>query len=71
MEEAELLASSDRAQSTQMFQDMQGTLYDQAPSISVYTQTYQRAMLNTFSGYLDNPAYPNVVFVYDLTPVTA
>ena len=57
--------------STQMFEDMQVTLYDDVPSISLYTQTYQRAMLNTFGGYVDNPAYPNVVFVYDLTPGAA
>ena len=68
MEQAEQLAASDRERSTQIFQDMQGTLYDQAPSISIYTQVYQRAMLTSFEGYVDNPAYPNVVFVHDLTP---
>ena len=41
------------------------------PSISLYTQTYQRAMLGTFGGYVDNPAYANVVFAYDLTPGAA
>jgi peptide/nickel transport system substrate-binding protein len=71
MEEAEQLAASDRERSTQMFEDMQLTLYDEAPAISLYTQTYQRAMLNTFGGYVDNPAYPNVVFVYGLTPGAA
>ncbi len=71
MEQAEQLAASDREQATQMFQDMQGTLYTEAPSISMYTQTYQRAMLKTVGGYVDNPAYPNVVFVYELTPSAA
>jgi peptide/nickel transport system substrate-binding protein len=68
MEEAEELAASDRERSAQIFGDMQVTLYDEVPSVSLYTQTYQRAMLNTFGGYVDNPAYPNVVFVYELTP---
>ncbi len=71
MEEAEQLAASDRERSTEMFGDMQATLFNEVPSVSLYTQTYQRAMLNTFGGYVDNPAYPNVVFVYDLTPGTA
>jgi len=71
MEQAEQMAASDRAQATQMFQDLQQTLYTDAPSISVYTQTYQRAMLKSVGGYVDNPAYPNCVFVYDLTPGVA
>jgi peptide/nickel transport system substrate-binding protein len=71
MEEAERLAASDRERSTQMFEDMQVTLFEEAPAISMYTQTYQRAMSNSFGGYVDNPAYPNVVFVYDLTPGAA
>jgi peptide/nickel transport system substrate-binding protein len=71
MAEAAQLAASDREASTQMFEDMQVTLFDDAPSISLYTQTYQRAMLKTFGGYVDNPAYANVVFVYDLTPGAA
>ncbi|MGW0805593.1 ABC transporter substrate-binding protein [Nonomuraea sp. NPDC002799] len=29
---------------------------------------YQRAYLGTIQGYDDNPAYPDVVFVYDLRP---
>ena len=47
MAEAAQLAASDREASTQMFEDMQVTLFDDAPSISLYTQTYQRAMLET------------------------
>jgi peptide/nickel transport system substrate-binding protein len=71
MEEAEKLAGTDRSKATQMFVGMQGTLYDEAPSISAYTQVYQRSMLKSVGGYVDNPAYPNVVFVYDLTPGAA
>jgi peptide/nickel transport system substrate-binding protein len=29
-------------------------------------QTYQRALTADVQGYADNPAYPNVVFFYDL-----
>ena len=71
MAEAAQLAASDREASTTMFEDMQVTLFEDAPSISLYTQTYQRAMLVTFGGYVDNPAYANVVFAYDLTPGAA
>jgi peptide/nickel transport system substrate-binding protein len=31
-------------------------------------QNYQRAYEADAEGYVDNPAYPNVVFVYDLRP---
>jgi peptide/nickel transport system substrate-binding protein len=71
MEEAEKLAGTDRTQAEQMFGDLQQTLYAEAPSISLYTQVYQRAMLKTVGGFADNPAYPSVVFVYDLTPQAA
>jgi len=29
-------------------------------------QQYQRTMLKSVGGFVDNPAYPNVTFVYDL-----
>jgi hypothetical protein len=34
----------------------------------VYDDNYQYAMLSGISGLKVNPAYPNVVFVYDLKP---
>ncbi|MFI6816184.1 ABC transporter substrate-binding protein [Nonomuraea sp. NPDC050328] len=42
-------------------------LVDQAAAAVPYVQTYQRAFSAGLRGYADNPAYPNVVFFYDLT----
>ena len=30
-------------------------------------ESYQRAYLSSVKGYVDNPAYPDVVFVHDLS----
>ncbi len=34
----------------------------------LYNANYQYAMTTNFSGFEVNPAYPNVIFVYDLQP---
>jgi peptide/nickel transport system substrate-binding protein len=54
-----------------MYEQMQSQLTQDVPAIPLYTQTYQRAMLAGVQGFTDNPAYPNVVWAYDLTPPTA
>jgi peptide/nickel transport system substrate-binding protein len=33
-----------------------------------YVQNYQRAYAKSVRNYTDNPAYPNVVFFYDVKP---
>jgi peptide/nickel transport system substrate-binding protein len=68
IDEASVVAATDRDQATQMYGNMQQILYDDAPAIPLYTQVYQRAMLAQVDGFVDNPAYPNVVFGYELTP---
>ncbi|WP_206056526.1 ABC transporter substrate-binding protein [Nocardioides sp. GY 10113] len=39
----------------------------QAAVAPLFVQTYQRAYADSVEGYVDNPAYPNVVFVHELT----
>ncbi|MBO3751877.1 ABC transporter substrate-binding protein [Streptosporangiaceae bacterium NEAU-GS5] len=61
------------ATDTTKAQDAYGTLQreiidDQAAVAVPYVQNYQRALSSKVQGYVDNPAYPNVVFVYDLKP---
>ncbi len=68
IDQASVVAATDRDEATQMYGDMQQILFDDAPAIPLYTQVYQRAMLSSVDGFLDNPAYPNVVFVYELKP---
>jgi peptide/nickel transport system substrate-binding protein len=68
MNKAEVLAASDRSAAESIYAGMQRTLAQDVPALSIYTQVYQRAMLASVKGFVENPAYPNVVFGYDLTP---
>ncbi|WP_336206308.1 ABC transporter substrate-binding protein [Nonomuraea sp. LPB2021202275-12-8] len=45
-------------------------IQEQAAVAVPYVQTYQRALTADVQGYVDNPAYPNVVFFYDLKPAS-
>ncbi len=68
MSKAERLAASDRAKAVALYRTMQSTLLRDAPVIPLYVQQYQRVLAKSVGGYVDNPAYPNVVYVYDLKP---
>jgi peptide/nickel transport system substrate-binding protein len=68
IDEASVVSATDRDEATQMYEQMQQILVEDAPAIPLYTQVYQRAMLDEVQGFEDNPAYPNVVFGYELTP---
>ena len=47
---------------------MQQTLIDDAVVAVPYVQNYQRVLDAAVGGYVDDPAYAQVVFVYDLAP---
>jgi peptide/nickel transport system substrate-binding protein len=68
IDEASVVAATDREEAAQMYEEMQRIVVEDAPAIPLYTQVYQRAMLDEVDGFQDNPAYPNVVFGYELTP---
>ncbi len=68
MSRAETLAASDREQAAALYKKIQTTLLEDAPAAFVYNQVYQRAMLKSVGGFVENPEYPNVVFAYDLKP---
>jgi peptide/nickel transport system substrate-binding protein len=68
MGQAEKAAASNRGKSITLYRQLQTTLLKDAPVIPLYVQQYQRTMLKSVSGFVDNPAYPNVTFVYDLKP---
>jgi peptide/nickel transport system substrate-binding protein len=68
MSAAERLAASNRPEAIKLYRQIQTALIKDAPAIPLYVQQYQRTMLRSVSGYVDNPAYPNVTFVYDLHP---
>jgi peptide/nickel transport system substrate-binding protein len=68
IDEASVVAASDRDEAASMYRDMQEILLEDVPAIPLYTQVYQRAMLDSVAGFVDNPAYPNVVFAHELQP---
>jgi len=68
IDDVESLAATDRPKAIDTYRVMQEHLLQAVPAISLYTQVYQKAMLSSVGGFVENPAYPNVVFGYELTP---
>jgi peptide/nickel transport system substrate-binding protein len=62
------LEATDRAAAEQQYVTMQQQLIDDAVVVAPYVQNYQRVLDSTVGGFVDDPAYAQVVFVYDLTP---
>ncbi|MDA0636696.1 ABC transporter substrate-binding protein [Nonomuraea sp. MCN248] len=63
------LAATDPLAADQAYADLQKKIIQEKAAVAVpYVQTYQRALTADVLGYVDNPAYPNVVFFYDLKP---
>ncbi|MDI3270556.1 MAG: ABC transporter substrate-binding protein, partial [Bacillota bacterium] len=65
-DEANVVSATDRGQAIDLFKQAQEILVKDAPAVFIYDQLYQRPYRDTIGGYRDNPAYPNVVFFYDL-----
>jgi peptide/nickel transport system substrate-binding protein len=68
MEEAQQLAATDRERAIELYKQMQETLLEDAPVITLGDVQYQRALRKSVGGYVDDPAYPHVVFAHELTP---
>jgi peptide/nickel transport system substrate-binding protein len=68
IDSVESQAATDRETAIDTYRQMQEMLLQSMPAISLYTQVYQKAMLSSVGGFVENPAYPNVVFGYELTP---
>jgi peptide/nickel transport system substrate-binding protein len=62
------LTATDRAKADAEYKQAQTTLMDDAVSPVLYVQKPLRGYRDEFTGYVDNPAYSNVVFVYQLKP---
>jgi len=67
IDKANEIAGTDRPKSAQMFIDAQQILLDDSVSLFFYDRANQHLALSSVKGFMDNPAYPHVVFVYDLT----
>jgi peptide/nickel transport system substrate-binding protein len=64
----ERITASNPAQAKKVYRQMEMTVYNDVPIISLYTVEKQRIVLNSVGGYRDNPAYTDVVFVYKVYP---
>jgi peptide/nickel transport system substrate-binding protein len=64
----ESLVATNPAAGSAMYRNMQVEILKQAPIVFLYNTNYQYAMTTGFSGFQVNPAYPNVIFVYNLKP---
>jgi peptide/nickel transport system substrate-binding protein len=62
------LTATDRAKADAQYKAAQRKLVDDAVSPVLYVQKSLRGFRDEFSGYVDNPAYSNVVFAYELKP---
>ncbi|NUR84273.1 MAG: ABC transporter substrate-binding protein, partial [Nonomuraea sp.] len=63
------LTVTDRGAAQEVFARLTRRLIDQRSVAAMpWVVNYQRAYLGSIQGYDDNPAYPDVVFVYDLRP---
>jgi peptide/nickel transport system substrate-binding protein len=62
------LTATDEAAAEAAYKKAQQILIDEAAVATPFVQTYLRAMRDEFDGWVDNPAYGNVVHVYDVTP---
>ena len=65
------LTATDRQAANDLYVNLQKKLMQDVPSIPLYDQAYQRTMLKSVGGFVENPAYPNVVFAYNLHPQKA
>jgi len=55
----------DRQAATDMYVEAQNILMADAAGIAIYDMSSQRAMRTSLKGYVDNAAYPHVVFWYN------
>jgi len=62
------LTATNRDQAAAEYVTMQQQLIDNAVVVVPYVQNYQRVLQASVGGFVDNPAYAQVVFAYDLTP---
>lgn len=61
-------AGSSRELAARMYAEAQELLNRDYPAIWIYDAQYVRAIDAGMQGFADNPAYPNVVFWYDVRP---
>ena len=67
IDEANELAAIDRPASERLFIEAQEILIEDAAAVFFYDLPNDHEIRSDIKGYVDNPGYPHVAFVYDLT----
>ncbi|MHB8779152.1 MAG: ABC transporter substrate-binding protein [Anaerolineales bacterium] len=67
IDDANTLSGSDKAQAETMFKDASKMLVEDAASLFIFDQSNIHIIRSSLKGYVDNPAYPHVVFAYELS----
>jgi len=62
---AAAISGIDREEAINLYAEAQNVLMEDVPGVSIYDTEYLRATAASLKGYVDNPAYPHVVFWYD------
>jgi peptide/nickel transport system substrate-binding protein len=69
IDEIQSLTVTDRDAAEARYIEMQQQLIDDAVVVVPYVQNYQRALDASVGGFVDDPAYAQVPFVYDMSPL--
>jgi peptide/nickel transport system substrate-binding protein len=64
----EAIVAVNKAEGAQAYELMQKEIYQDDVSVTLLNLNYERLVVGNVKGFVDNPGYPNVVFVYPLTP---
>jgi peptide/nickel transport system substrate-binding protein len=68
IDEIQSLTVTDRDAAETKYIEMQQKLIDESVLVVPYVQNYQRVLDAAVQGYVDDPAYAQVPFVYDMSP---
>ena len=60
--------ATNKTQANSAYVALQRKLLADAVAVPLYVQNYQRIYQKSMTGYVDNPAYANTVFIHDLRP---
>jgi peptide/nickel transport system substrate-binding protein len=67
IDRANELSGSDRAEAERLFVEAEQRLIDNADAVFFYDVVNEHVLRSDIKGYADNPAYPHVVFFYNLS----
>ena len=67
IDEADQLTATDREAAAELFQEAQKILVEDCPAVWVMELNESFAMSADIDGFVNNPAYPGTVFIYELT----